>query len=189
MPNISQDDRDKSSPVWDMSQERAFMETLSNQRLNFFLIIFSIVVAGSVNSKSQLFFQIILGCGFVLCSLLAWTIFRGYQKLGKILNHLKADETHPVKIIDIETPGPSVRRVIGYIVPMMCCFLLLTGFILSLAGILKVESINSNSSNSDKQIKIENVITKCELDSVVLQINHINTKIDSLERKVKRLSK
>ena len=40
---------DKSkNPIsnWDMSQERAFLENLLSQRFNFFLVFFSLVVAG-----------------------------------------------------------------------------------------------------------------------------------------------
>jgi WD40 repeat protein len=34
--------RDSTSPVWDMSQERAFIETLLNQRFNSRLVIIRI---------------------------------------------------------------------------------------------------------------------------------------------------
>ena len=40
-------ERDEKPPVWDMSQERAFIETLLNQRFNFFLAFFSLVIVGA----------------------------------------------------------------------------------------------------------------------------------------------
>lgn len=56
---LSAELRDKTSPVWDMSQERAFIENLLGQRFNFFLVFFSLTVAGSVNAKAQIHLQII----------------------------------------------------------------------------------------------------------------------------------
>ena len=53
MPNISAEIRDSSGPVWDMSQERVFIETLLVQRLNFFLIFTGFVITGALNSKTQ----------------------------------------------------------------------------------------------------------------------------------------
>ena len=105
MPNISQSERDRSSPVWDMSQERAFMEQLMNQRINFFLILFVLIMTGTLNSKKQLFLQIILGCGSVLCTILMLGVFRATQKVNKIIKHLKKDDTHPISIIDKEAVG------------------------------------------------------------------------------------
>ena len=97
---ISAADRDKASPVWDMSQERAFIENLLARRFNFFLVFFSIVMAGSVNAKTQLHLQLVLGIGSTICVLFAMVLARSQEKLDLILQDLFQDDSHPARIID-----------------------------------------------------------------------------------------
>jgi hypothetical protein len=131
--------RDTAGPTWDMSQERAFIENLLSQRFNFFLVFFSIVIAGAVNAKLQSHLHIILGIGFLVCVLLALTLDRSQEKLDLILEELFADEKHPACIINKKaTIGCSRRQIIGYTIPRLCCSLLLLGFIFSLLDILHV---------------------------------------------------
>lgn len=132
MPDIDEKTRDQSSPVWDMSQERAFIETLTNQRFNFFLLVFAFVIAGAINSKAQLFLRVILFLGAIICTLLAIAIYRINRKLGKILENLKLDKTHPVTIIDNEIGGFSVRWITGQAIPIGCSVLLWIFSIISL---------------------------------------------------------
>jgi hypothetical protein len=80
VPNIDSSQRDSSSPVWDMSHERAFMETLLGQRFNFFLVFFSFVLAGALNSHTQRYFQLILSLGTIICWRLALVVIRTQQE-------------------------------------------------------------------------------------------------------------
>lgn len=135
-PKQTATERDKAGPVWDMSQERVFIENLLSQRFNFFLVFFSLVVAGAINAKLQYQLQIILGIGSLICALLASTLERSQEKLDLILSDLFADETHPASIIDRRaSKGGSRRRIIGFLIPRLCCALLMLGFILSLFNI------------------------------------------------------
>lgn len=179
MPSISQEERDKMPPVWDLSQERVFIETLVNQRLNFFLVTFSIVIAGALNTKVQLFFQIIILLGAILCSLLAWTIYRGNQKLGKILKRLKDDNTHPITLIDNETKGPSVRWIIGKFIPIGCSLFLFVLAIISLTGAINIANLNQigNTKGIENDQKI--------VDSLKLNIITINMKLNSIEKDIR----
>ena len=130
--------RDKNSPVWDMSQERAFIENLLGQRFNFFLVFFSLVIAGSVNSRTQLHLQIVLGIGTAICVLLATTLARSQEKLDLILDDLFSDPSHPVTIINKRAkPSGSRRKVISSVIPRLCCSLLLVGFVCALIGELR----------------------------------------------------
>lgn len=134
---ISASVRDQTSPLWDMSQERAFMENLLGQRFNFFLVFFSLVVAGSVNSKTQFHLQIVLGIGAAICVLLATTLARSQEKLDLILTDLLSDPSHPVTIINNRAkPNGSRRKVISSVIPRVCCLLLLVGFVCALTGTL-----------------------------------------------------
>lgn len=111
---ISAADRDKVSPVWDMSQERVFIENLLARRFNFFLVFFSIVLAGSMNVKTQAQLQIVLGIGSIICVLFAMVLARSQEKLDLILQDLFSDESHPATIIDRrDSKGGSRRRYLG----------------------------------------------------------------------------
>jgi len=138
MPNIVPEERDKLPPVWDMSQERAFMENLLGQRFNFFLIFFSLVIAGALNARSQVHLNIVLPLGNLICWLLSLVLFRSQRKLDLILKKLLADETHPASIIDMGANGISMRKLIGYVIPIICCSALTVGTILALCGRLSV---------------------------------------------------
>ncbi len=139
---ISATERDKSSPVWDMSQERAFIENLLARRFNFFLVFFSIVMAGSVNAKTQPQLQIVLGIGSAICVLFAMVLARSQEKLDLCLEDLFTDLSHPAKIIDQRaSQGGSRRRVLGIWIPRLCCAILIIGFILSLCGVVNVPQV------------------------------------------------
>jgi len=128
MPRISQTDRDRLSPVWDMSQERQFIETIMNQRFNFFLVFFAVVLAGAVNAKTRLQLVLVLLIGTVVSFLLTYTILRAHRKLGTVLDVLWVDETHPSTIIDrAHHKALSVRWVLGILIPWGCTAALAAG--------------------------------------------------------------
>jgi hypothetical protein len=119
-------DRDEKSPVWDMSQERAFIENLLCQRFNFFLIFFSLTIAGFVNSDNKLYAELILIFGAIILFMLALTLERSQLKLDIILNQdLYPDPNHPATIIN-NAAGPSgtKRRIIGVWIPRFCVSIL-----------------------------------------------------------------
>lgn len=130
-------DRDSKSPVWDMSQERAFVETLLNQRFNFFLVFFSLVMAGAINAKSAVAFQVVLTLGFVVCFLFALVLRRSQEKLDLILTDLMMDPSHPVTLIDrTSNQRGSRRRIIGVHIPTICCLALAAALIAAWTGLL-----------------------------------------------------
>jgi disulfide bond formation protein DsbB len=136
---IDAETRDKSSPVWDMSQERVFIENLLNQRFSFFLVVFSLVLAGAINSKIQLHLQIVLTLGAIVTSLFAAVLGRSQDKLDLILADLFQDPTHPATIIDSRArKGGSRRRLIGVWIPRICSAVLIAGAVLAWLGVLQV---------------------------------------------------
>jgi hypothetical protein len=139
MPNTPLGRKDTRSPGWNMSQERAFLETLLGQRFNFFLVFFGLVVAGALNAKTQFYFQAILYLGTFICWCLACTLARSQQKLDLIIKELSRDSTHPVRIIDDRCGWiPSMRRMIGYVIPPVCCAALTCVALGACHGSLKV---------------------------------------------------
>jgi hypothetical protein len=132
-----------SNETWDMSQERAFIENLFCQRFNFFIVIFSLVIAGAASANTQEKLSAILWIGFILCFFVALTIYRIYVKLIWILKSLHKLKEHPVGassagIKELRMPKLfGVNWIIGWFIPALCCVILLIGAIQSCRGILK----------------------------------------------------
>lgn len=118
-------ERDEKSPVWDMSQERVFIESLLTQRFNFFLVVFSLTLVAASNAKAQIHLAGVLTLGLLLEFALASVIARTQFKLDLIFKDLSTDPTHPVTIIDRQAGSSgSRRRLIGYWIPRSCCLVL-----------------------------------------------------------------
>ena len=125
--------------MWDMSQERAFIENLLNQRFSFFLVVFSLVLAGGINSKAQLHLELVLTLGALVTTLFALVLARSQEKLDLILDDLTSDSTHPAAVIDKRAkPGGSGRRLIGIWIPRLCCLVLIVGAAPAWCGLLRV---------------------------------------------------
>jgi|SRR6185369_1806474 len=135
--------RDKSSPVWDMSQERVFIENLLTQRFSFFLIVFSLILAGAINSKMQIQFQVVLTLGAIVTTLFACVLGRSQEKLDLILTDLFADPSHPASIINRRAKqGGSRRRLIGVWIPRFCYLVLIAGAFLAWLDVLRVPKVS-----------------------------------------------
>jgi hypothetical protein len=139
MPNITQDVRDSSSPVWDMSQERQLAVNVTNQRFQFFLLFFSLTVGGAFNSRTQIHMSIIFCLGAFISTLLFWVVYRSQQRLNRIFDVLLEDETHPATIIAKKsTYKHRIQPVISYVIASICCIILVIGAIASSCGFLEV---------------------------------------------------
>jgi hypothetical protein len=132
---------------WNMSDERKHIENIVNQRFNFFLIFFSLVVGGVATSIDHpLMIIVILGIGALICWFLWATLARAQFKLNLVIKSLPED--HPEKIIDedvkdapAELKAPafvpeffttkSQRNLIGYTIPAICCSILTLGFLIA----------------------------------------------------------
>ncbi len=143
---ISQEsDYSKSGFNWDLSQERKFMEDLVQQRFNFLLVVYSLVIAGAVRTESEIELEILLTIGSVICSLLALTVYHAHIKLDVLLKMLHEDESHPVHIVSkkIDSLGCKalfgVTWIIGIVVPILCTATLIIGSLLTFIGHLPVE--------------------------------------------------
>jgi len=113
-------------------QEREFTENLLNQRFNFFLVFFSLVVVGALSANSQESAKAVLWLGLLVSLLLALTIFRVQVKFDLLFKELPDD--HPAKTVDKKSPVwlwqnepdggrrglGSTRRIIGYVIPILC---------------------------------------------------------------------
>ena len=139
MPGISQEERDLKAPVWDMSQERVFVFTLVNQRLQFLILFCSIIVAGAINAESQGHVQFILILGAIISWLFSVVIIRTQVRLTAILNIIEHDSTHPYTIVTLKTKQKHrIQPLVSYLIPVICSITLTVGGILSVFGMLSV---------------------------------------------------
>lgn len=129
---------------WDLSQERQFMENLFCQRFNFFIVIFSLVVAGAATADTAWKLNAVLIIGLVVCKLVWLTVYRNYVKLIWILKRLHKEAHHPVAVSGraIKALGArglfGVNPIIGIWIPAFCCVTLLLAAVLALRGVLTV---------------------------------------------------
>jgi hypothetical protein len=123
------------SPVWDGSQERAFVESVLNQRFNFLLVFVSLIVTGAVNARDTAKLQAcVLTFGAVISLCMLPTIYRSHQKLDILMRILKKDKTHPVGFTEEKVDGFSVRWIIGWFIPLLCVIALAAAAVASWHG-------------------------------------------------------
>jgi hypothetical protein len=140
MPNMDAEFRDKTSPVWDMSQERLLTEQLVGQRFNFFLVFFSVVIAGAINSKSQIDMKLLLSGGSIISIVFTKALYRTSGRLDVILRILKEDKTHPYTIVSERIGGAGVRQTLWRDLPKICTIVICVAAMFSWIGWLKVAS-------------------------------------------------
>ena len=127
--------RDELSPVWDMSQERVLALTLINQRFNFLLIFFSVIVGGAINAKDSGKSALILALGTVIAWFMILAIVLAQKRLRVITMILGQDETHPYAIVTKESGQRiGIQQILSFIVAPLCGFILTVGALLALGG-------------------------------------------------------
>jgi hypothetical protein len=184
MPNIDEETRDRTSPVWDMNQERVFIETLANQRFNYSLVFFSLVVAASVNARSTLQLRLVLTLGAVTAVLMTLAVVGAQMKLDIILDRLFKDPTNPVAIVDLAAraakyPYLSVRRVIGFFLPGLFATTLFVGAIIAwVAPGVWLPSPPSSTSLSRSDLEAALAI-KNDLSALRTDVSFIRGRLDS----------
>ncbi|MBP3959442.1 hypothetical protein J8F10_29715 [Gemmata sp. G18] len=137
MPNISQEDRDKSSPVWDLSQERVLLTSMVTQRFQFLLLVFSLVVAGALNARSQSHMIGVFVLGLSMTVALAGSLNHARRKLGAVHKRLLQDPTHPYTLIKGDVGNrPILRVMMGHVLPVGSWLLLLVATVLAALGVI-----------------------------------------------------
>jgi hypothetical protein len=133
---------------WNFSNEREFIEEVLCTRFNFFLVFYSLVIAGFVTTTNECYKPLILILGTIISVLLALVIYRSHIKLDIILNDClglrSPNSKHPAAIVEqmCNARKPwirkifSVRWIIGWFIPLLCCISLFVGAILSYLGLI-----------------------------------------------------
>lgn len=138
---------------WTMSSEREFMENLVQQRFNFLLVVYSLVIAGAMSTDSSVMFKVAFTLGFFLCTAVSFTVYRAHRKLDVILSLFHADPSHPVarvrELMNVDREanknqglwarlkrwnGCKSTHIIGVFIPMGCSLSMLLAAIASWVG-------------------------------------------------------
>lgn len=153
------------------TQERDFIENLLHGRFNFFLVFFSLVIAGVLAAKTNKYLIPILSIGFAICLALSFTIHRSFIKLGIYLKELRKLKPpaynfhHPVALSYDWIEGlPFYKRLftVRWLLPFisyLCTVLLIVGLFLASMGYLK-----PNDYPNTKQVSCE----KCDTPTKVV---------------------
>ncbi|WP_319496332.1 hypothetical protein [uncultured Cohaesibacter sp.] len=123
---------------WDLSDERAFVETLVNQRTTILLAAFSLTMGGAFGTGvSVVMKQLILIFGAVVCCLITLTVWRVQKKLDILIRLIKMDAGHPITVVDsiIGSTG-SKRKLIGYALPSLYSIALVSAAIAAVLGLI-----------------------------------------------------
>ena len=121
---------------WDFSKERVYLQGMISVRFNFFLAMYTIMIAGSANIQSRWVLVAVLAIGAAISIGISVTLFHAQRKLGVVLAELRKDPKHPLTITDARCPGQGVGKLIGFWIPAFCCATLIAGLALALIGVI-----------------------------------------------------
>jgi hypothetical protein len=124
------------SRILEMNQERMISESLLNQRISLFLILFAIVIVGAVTTQKKILFVSIVFVGTVLSWVLAYAIFGLARKIGFLVKELNTLDDSEIRKIDRKGSGRIVRLLLGYFVPLFCSSLLTFALLLAVSGLI-----------------------------------------------------
>jgi hypothetical protein len=130
--------RQKEADVWELSQERQFMENLVSNRFNFFIVFFGVILVYAFSTADMDSRCVILCVGSTFSLFIAVTVHRAQVKLTYILRILHRCRRHPVRRIGRLTshrPYGSFPAtwLIGSVIPFFA-----TGILLVLAVVTVV---------------------------------------------------
>lgn len=126
----------REDPSWRLSDERKLMEDLVCVRFNFLLVFQSIVFGAAylIDDSTHRTFILVWGGG--VSTLLALTIMRAQLKFDYIFKRIRDDPDHPATAADDYAKKfrfvlPSMRRLIGYVVPSVLAGAMIFAAVLS----------------------------------------------------------
>lgn len=137
MPNLDAEYRDRTSPVWDMSQERALLEQIVSQRIHFFLLFNSVLLAAAINARHQIHLQLVLTFGAAVGWFIALAFSRTLRRLDVALKQLASDPTHPFAIVNESLHRTEKGRPLVRAMFWIACFVINVGALGAWLGLLR----------------------------------------------------
>lgn len=119
----------------ELIRERTGAETVLNQRLILFLVVFAVVIVSALNAQRKVFFLTLLFAGVVICWVLAYIVIISARKVGYIVKRLYEVDSE-LKKADRKGGGRSARFLLGYFIPIFCTTLLTIAFVTGAFGFM-----------------------------------------------------
>ncbi len=126
---------DDSDLIERLNRDRNGAETVLNQRLVLFLVVFAVVIVSALNSQKKIFFLSLLFAGLVICWVLAYIVVTAARRVGYLVKELHANDPDAKKM-DRKGGGRSVRFLLGYFIPIFCSALLTVAFVTGAFGFM-----------------------------------------------------
>lgn len=123
--------RYRKQEEWSLSDEREFLETLYNQRINFFILAYSLAITGVLSASSPLEKIFVLVAGLSITVILGLSLYRACHKLLLLLTVLHRTKQHPVRYsgkLASRYNWPlsvKVNHLTGVVLPLICSLILL----------------------------------------------------------------
>lgn len=134
---------DEAKPSnWDRNQERAFWEQLLNQKLNYFLIFFAVVLGGIFTVSSKTVSIGIQALSAIILWILALSIINTAHKLNIVIKSLSREDHIPTAIADRRIPGRVIKILYGYFLPVFCATIITVSSAASISGLYVVNFPN-----------------------------------------------
>ena len=136
--------KQKAFESWDLNQERIFLENLLQQRFNFFIVVFTLIMAGGTSANSISELNWLLMVGFFLCILLGLSVYRVFTKVDAVLRMIREIDDHVMHVVAIEAEKRKwpfsfkVNDIIGYVIPLFCLLVIVIWFALANLGYIHV---------------------------------------------------
>ncbi len=112
---------------WTFSDEREHMENLLCQRINFLLLVYSLIVTGLATAQNDHLFLYILISGLIVLALMSMGLWRACSKFLVICDICYRIKNHPIYIVNRENNargflfrGFGVNHLLGYCLPFIC---------------------------------------------------------------------
>jgi hypothetical protein len=155
-----------------LDNERDFMENLLNQRLNFLLLIFTVLLTIGLSSNLKLASVFIFLIGTIVCYYLARTVNRAHYKHHWIMRifydlpegkYYDKNNPHPIKFINDAMDVPdrksktkgSVSKIIGRHIPNMTWIIMLLCFLFYTYSFFKDRYVNNYNSNQGEMTFVD----------------------------------
>jgi hypothetical protein len=120
---------------WDLNQERTFWERMLNQKINFFLAFFVILIIGAAVANTKELTLFILSVGAIILWILTVSIINTTRKINFAVKELSKSGNHPTGVVDRKAKGRLVRLMLGFGLPIFCSSVITLIYLAGLSGL------------------------------------------------------
>lgn len=147
---------DDSDSIDRLNRDRMGAETVLNQRLILFLVVFAVIIISALNAQKKIFFLSLLFAGLVICWVLAYIVVTAARRVGYLVKQIHANDPDAKKI-DRKGGGCSVRFLLGYFIPIFCSALLTVAFVTGAFGFMDTYLWPTSISTTAAENKVKEV--------------------------------